>query len=531
MNKLQTVYKHEKPSQNQPHRYLSCPGSPGVFLPVRTCVLLATKPVMLAIVFLFPADTPTAAGSVLCSAKLECKLDAFHATEWSARATFNESNNQTGWSTLTVEAVDAEEAADNVQAFAAGFIEGRLTANLIDLEWVNLQIIISARAKKFVQENTQWVRSQIQVHPEDPYWVQVGLVIAQFDGLVAGYQSAPTWPQGNRSLTSFEILLIGMQPELGDVEKAVNPIARPDYSAMTPEALREYVYANSHCSAMIKVLPDLSELYSAHNTWTTFSDMGLRLWKVYKLPFATSAAQTVSFSGYAGKLAGIDDFYVTSQKLVVIETTNSVFNNSLFDSVTTSTVPYWVRVIVANQLAASSPAWHSVFYKFNSGTYNNQWMTVDYKLFTPKAPLPADLFWVSEQIPGYSAAADQTMALQRGHWPSYNVAFYADIYNMSDYPKIVQKFGPSESCEWIAWRGDWSGLEWIGVDWSRVSGLRGTHCHPIAIPSSLSATGSHRVPPSATECHRVPPSATECRRVPPSAAECHRGPLRATECR
>ena len=473
---------------------------------------------MLAIVFLFPADTPTAAGSVLCSAKLECKLDAFHATDWSARATLIESNNQTGWSTLTVEAVDAEEAADNVQAFAAGFIEGRLTANLIDLEWVNLQIIISARAKKFVQENTQWVRSQIQAHPEDPYWVQVGLVIAQFDGLVAGYQSAPTWPQGNRSLTSFEILLIGMQPELGDVEKAVNPIARPDYSAMTPEALREYVYANSHCSAMIKVLPDLSELYSAHNTWTTFSDMGLRLWKVYKLPFATSAAQTVSFSGYAGKLAGIDDFYVTSQKLVVIETTNSVFNNSLFDSVTTSTVPYWVRVIVANQLAASSPAWHSVFYKFNSGTYNNQWMTVDYKLFTPKAPLPADLFWVSEQIPGYSAAADQTMALQRGHWPSYNVAFYADIYNLSDYPKIVQKFGPSESCEWIAWRGDWSGLE--SCEWIAWHSLP-SHCHSIVVEC-------HRVPLGATECHRVPPSATECRRVPPSATECHRVPLRAT---
>ena len=132
-----------------------------------------------------PADTPTAAGSVLCNAKFECKLDAFHATDWSARATFIESNNQTGWSTLTVEAVDAEEAADSVQAFAAGFIEGRLTANLIDLEWVNLQITISARAKKFVQENTQWVRSQIQAHPEDPYWVQVGLVIAQFDGLVA----------------------------------------------------------------------------------------------------------------------------------------------------------------------------------------------------------------------------------------------------------------------------------------------------------------------------------------------------------
>ena len=158
-----------------------------------------------------------------------------------------------------------------------------------------------------------------------------------------------------------------------------------------------------------------------------------------------------------------------------METTNSVFNTSLFDHVDASganTLPYWLRVTVANRGATTAKDWHDIFYQYNSGTYNNQWMTVDYKvslqtrvaprmnvvcvcvvcvcvcllcvsycsvcillsthtnstvfvfffsfsfhkLFTPMQPLPANLFWVSEQIPGHHHAEDQTMALQRGHW-------------------------------------------------------------------------------------------------------------------
>ena len=33
-----------------------------------------------------------------------------------------------------------------------------------------------------------------------------------------------------------------------------------------------------------------------------------------------------------------------------------------------------VRVVVASRVATSGKEWHDLFYRYNSGTYNNQWM-------------------------------------------------------------------------------------------------------------------------------------------------------------
>lgn len=46
-----------------------------------------------------------------------------------------------------------------------------------------------------------------------------------------------------------------------------------------------------------------------------------------------------------------------------------------------------------------------------------------------------------EQIPGYVKYADVTAQLRTGHWPSYNVPYFEDIYTLSGYPEIVHAHG------------------------------------------------------------------------------------------
>ena len=185
-----------------------------------------------------------------------------------------------------------------------------------------------------------------------------------------------------------------------------------------------------HCSAIFKVTPSLDEIYASHVTWSHYNDM-LRFVKTYDMPLLSDSGSTkaskIKFSGYPGTLPGIDDFYITNQDMVIIETTNGFYNNSLYDYITPeNTVPYWIRVMVASRMSSSAPGWHEIFYKYNSGTYSNQWMTLDYKLFIPGHPLLDNTFVVSEQLPGHYHVQDQTMTLQRGYWPSYNRIYYED---------------------------------------------------------------------------------------------------------
>mgnify|MGYP001310505746 CR=1 FL=1 len=59
---------------------------------------------------------------------------------------------------------------------------------------------------------------------------------------------------------------------------------------------------------------------------------------------------------------------MTGSQLTVIETTNGVFNMSLYDLISPNSVPYWIRVTVANRLATTAGEWHDIFYQHNSGT-------------------------------------------------------------------------------------------------------------------------------------------------------------------
>ncbi|KAG1673709.1 hypothetical protein FOA52_010578 [Chlamydomonas sp. UWO 241] len=171
--------------------------------------------------------------------------------------------------------------------------------------------------------------------------------------------------------------------------------------------------------------------WAGHTTWRPYYAMR-RTWKTYDLPWSSTGPLSVSSSpGLVGYSK--DDWY-TSDRLVIMETTNGVYEPSLYDAIHTRCALMWQRVQVANLGADSGRAWVDLFSKHNSGTYNNQWMVLDVEALVKGST--ADVLWVLEQLPGMVESADVTSTLlEDGYWASYNVPYFDSIYNASGYPR------------------------------------------------------------------------------------------------
>lgn len=68
----------------------------------------------------------------------------------------------------------------------------------------------------------------------------------------------------------------------------------------------------------------------------------------------------------------------------------------------------------------------------NLGTYTKQWQVADLGLFEPGLSPLEGFFYVLEEIPGKIVFKDMTWFInENGHWPSYNVPYFKDIYEES----------------------------------------------------------------------------------------------------
>jgi hypothetical protein len=281
-----------------------------------------------------------------------------------------------GWDTLIVETGDAD-LSDDIKAYAAGYLEGNLTKHRIQTHFQNMFTYTWNGDKmpdyvtNFFVDQQKWVSEQVATHKDDAYWQQIGLISKQFEGLVEGYNQAT-----ERKISYTDLHTISSFGDLFDVVN-IKHDQRPKWDNMTTQMINDYVSQNTHCSALIKVTPDLSDLFFGHTSWFTYSSM-TRIWKTYKFAYKNplTKAVSISFSSYPAVLASNDDFYVTSQNLTVIETTNVIVDNKLFDLLTPKSLLCWQRAMLANRMSTTAPEWVQTFGKHNSGTYNNQFMAL-----------------------------------------------------------------------------------------------------------------------------------------------------------
>jgi hypothetical protein len=161
-------------------------------------------------------------------------------------------------------------------------------------------------------------------------------------------------------------------------------------------------------------LADVADIAAGHTTWRSYYAM-LRVYKVYELcglqfPPADTASRktiardsasppqhdndntypadagatenarrqdaclTISMPSSPGLLHSKDDFYALSNGLVVIETTNGIYNHSLYtEHISPKTALTWQRVQVANMMTGGGGGseWVRLFAMHNSGTVSD----------------------------------------------------------------------------------------------------------------------------------------------------------------
>ncbi len=122
---------------------------------------------------------------------------------------------------------------EEVQSYKAGFFEGYITGDLIEMSYKtlwqnfsNYETLFCQLIKALVVENTVFIKSQIERYSEtDDYWHQLKLVYKQLEGMQKGYELSKEKnnkiPDENQFLS--EILFFNLILQIEDFEQFLSP--------------------------------------------------------------------------------------------------------------------------------------------------------------------------------------------------------------------------------------------------------------------------------------------------------------------
>ncbi|KAF7250724.1 hypothetical protein EG68_09249 [Paragonimus skrjabini miyazakii] len=291
-----------------------------------------------------------------------------------------------GWTTLSL--MTSDFVPDKYQAYWAGFLETNITYEITNASFENSvagDVVYNIspdvhlltlglcrepptppckKLKAYLSENMEYVIKQYLTFGEnDEFWYQVKL-----------YSFNPCSCVIVRALSAISLFLTSLLQLSGDLSDIAKALASPELSNRINQFGVPAVSSPS-CSALIKLIK--GDVYLSHVTWSPYSMM-LRVLKHYNFPWKINGRASektpgyaVTFSSYPSVISSVDDFYITSAKLVSIETTIENFNEELWRIVrngASNSVLEPFRVMTANRMARNGAEWVSYFKNQNSGT-------------------------------------------------------------------------------------------------------------------------------------------------------------------
>lgn len=156
---------------------------------------------------------------------------------------------------------------------------------------------------KFVSQQMAWLRNQVAQNTDPTnelyhYWQHIGSTLSQLDGLVDGYNNCTS----NQTLRFDQVYMLTNMGDLEDILPAFGE------SSTSLKYMKEW---RMECSGLIKLHPELKDLYAGHTTFNGYSYM-LRVFKFYNLPLHNrhTSSRITSFSSRPGDLESKDDYFL-----------------------------------------------------------------------------------------------------------------------------------------------------------------------------------------------------------------------------
>ena len=274
----------------------------------------------------------------------------------------------------------------------------------------------------WISDNIRYVRRMAE-NTADDYWKRMKLILAQVDGNLDGY-NARALEKGHPTLLEIDWWMLQSGGDLDDLSE-VFPV----------EELYRDPEFKLKCTGLVKLAPNYTDLWFAQDTWTDVRELHAYL-KEYNLNIPEFTAHRVLISTRTGHMSSVDDFWVNDKGLLVLETTMHNFNRTLYDLyVKPESVMTWLRAYHAMFATDNGQNWTEHFIRYNSGTYNNEYLIVDTKLFEAGTKPGKNLLWMIEQYPGHYHAEDVTelRLLNDSYVQSINTPWFEDMFDIANY--------------------------------------------------------------------------------------------------
>lgn len=373
--------------------------------------------------------------------------DVPYSTDYDSWGSYNDTLHEIGWGKLHIRSRSTTKDDNYGAFFCGGVIEGYLTHTRISQYFTVFRNNTLTEYETtdwpsnlydWMSDNIAYTRANVAKYSQtDVWWRSVGYAVARFDGMLTAYKAYKT--ASERDINEVELWMCQSNADMDDINQFLHRDAATGAMVRHDDQWHDN---NHHCSALIRLPDDFSDVYVGHNTWSPLNDLN-RMLKDYEFDVADNeiSARRWTFSGFASLLYSIDDLWVMDTNIVVYETSLHTWNLTLYDVYCRpQSVLNWIRVQVANMLASNGRSWTQHFARENSFTYNNQYMVIDYNKFVAGQRPESDLVWCAEQCPGHYHAADRTQELaERGWLPGVNVPYSKEVYEASGVPEKTKE--------------------------------------------------------------------------------------------